>query len=68
MLPFSRGEYLPSGISVSLLFVSEAFCGDFIVILLAILLPIKSPIVSTVFWIALFVEVLGAFAADGLAW
>ena len=64
---FLEMNIFPFGISVSLLSVSEAFCGDFIVILLEILLPIKSPIVSAVFWIALFVEVLGAYVADGLA-
>ena len=44
--------YLSFGFSVSLLTVSELFCGDSFetfVILLAVLLPIKSPVASAVF-------------------
>ena len=45
----SSGDiYLSFGISVSLSNVSEAFCGDLFVILLATLLPIKSPVASAV--------------------
>ena len=49
--------------------VSELFCcevfEDFI-ILSAIALPIKSPVASAVFWIALFEAVLSTSAADYL--
>ena len=45
------------------------FCafGTF-VILLAFLLPIKSPVASAVFWIAFFEAVSSAYVADCLAW
>ena len=49
---------------------SELFCGKLLetfVIPLAILLPIKSLIASTVFWITLFEVVLSAPVADCLA-
>ena len=52
-------------------FVSELFCGkvfETLVILSAILLPIKSVVASAVFWIALFEVVLSAFVADYLIW
>ena len=55
--------YLSFGFSVSLLTVSELFCGDSFetfVILLAVLLPIKSPVASAVFWFSLFEVVLRA--------
>ena len=50
----SRDIYLPLGISLSCSFitVSELFCGGFFenfLILLAILLPVKSPVASAVF-------------------
>ena len=44
--------YLCLGISLSCSFLAELFCGDVcetFVILLAILLPIKSPVASAVF-------------------
>ena len=44
--------------------VSELFCVELLVILLEILLPIKSPVVSAAFWILLFQEVLGASVAS----
>ena len=78
---FSRDIYLSLGICLSYSFitVSELFCCKFFktfVILpsynlataSAILLPIKSPVVSAVFWIALFEAVLNASGADCLAW
>ena len=59
-------------VSISSSFVSELFCGEvlsnFIVILLAILFPIKSPVASAVFWIALFEAVLRVSVVDCLAW
>ena len=55
-------------------FISPLLCnsfGDFfletLVILSAILLPIKSPVASAVFWIALFEAVFIASAVDFLA-
>ena len=57
-------------INISSSFVSELTCGEFFdtfVILSAILLPIKSPFASAVFWIALFETVLIASVADCLA-
>ena len=64
--------YLSLSISLSFSFVivSESFCGELLktfVILLGILLPIKSPVASAVFWITLFEEVLSASVADFLA-
>ena len=59
-----------SVLSVSFLTVPELFCGeDFetFAVQLVILLPIKSPVASAVFWIALFEAVLGASVADCLA-
>ena len=41
--------YISFGVSVSLSTVSEVFWGDSFVILLALLLPIKSPVASAVF-------------------
>ena len=65
----SSGDiYLTFAISVSLSVVSDLFSGDFCLIVLAILLPIKSPIASAVFWTALFEAVLSASVADCLAW
>ena len=48
----SRDKYLSFGISFSFLASSKFFCDDFLetlFILLAFLLPIKSPVSSTVF-------------------
>ena len=58
------------GITVSLSTVSELFCGEpreIFVILVAILLPIKSPVASAAFLIALFEAFLSASVADFLA-
>ena len=65
--------YLSLGISLSCSFVivSELFCCEFYEIplnLLAILLLMKSPVASAVFWIILFEVVLSASIADYLAW
>ena len=57
--------------SISFSTVPELCSGEIFeafVILLAILLPIKSPSASAIFWIALFEAVLGASVADCLAW
>ena len=56
--------------SCSFVIVFELFYGELLetLILLAILLPIKSPVVSVAFLIILFVEVLRASVADCLAW
>ena len=58
---FSGDIYLSFGISLSFSSIFEAFCGwisfedfEILVILSAILLPIRSPVASEVFWIALF--------------
>ena len=72
----SRDIYLSSGdtylsLGIPLIVVSELFyCEVFetFVILLAILLPIKSPVASAVFWITLFEVVLSASVLDYLAW
>ena len=63
---FSRDTYVFLGIcllnpvfSVSISTAPEWFCGENLgtfVVLSAILLPIKSPVASTVFWGALFEE------------
>ena len=55
--------------SCSFVIVFELFYGELLetLILLAILLPIKSPVVSVAFLIILFVEVLRASVADCLA-
>ena len=53
--------YIYFSLSISSSFVSELFFGDVfdtLVILLAVLFPIKSPFTSAVFWIALFNAVL----------
>ena len=50
-------------------FVSKLFCDEFfgaLIILLAILLPIGSPVSSAVFRMTLFEEVLNASVADCL--
>ena len=64
--------YLSLGISLSCSFVivSELFCCEFYEIslnLLAILLLMKSPVASAVFWIILFEVVLSASIADYLS-
>ena len=54
-------------LSISSLFVSKLFFGepfDALVVLSAILFPIKSPFASPVFWMTLFEEVLNASVAD----
>ena len=61
------------GISLSSPFVtvSETLRCEFfetVVILLAMLLPIKSPVAFAVLWTTLFEEVLSASIADCLAW
>ena len=56
--------------SVSLSTVSELFCGEILetfVIVLATLLPIKSPVVSAAPWIALLEAILSVPVADCLA-
>ena len=57
----SRDIYLSVGISFSLSTVSEVSCGEFLeafLISFAILLLIKSPFGTVVFWIALFETVV----------
>ena len=61
---FSRYIYLSFGISVSLSTVSKVFWGDFIIILLAILLPIKSPVACNCY----FCSISSASLANYLAW
>ena len=56
-------------LSISSSFVFELFCGEVfetLVILSAILFPIKSPVASAVFGITLFETVLIASVADCL--
>ena len=70
----SSGDiYLPLDISLSfsILTFSKLFCGkvfETFVIPSAILLPIKSPVASAVFWITIFEVVLSASVADCLGW
>ena len=67
---FRRYIYFSFGTSTSLLASSKLVCGDFfetLVILSAILLPIKSPVASAVFWFSLFQAVFIAPAVDFLA-
>ena len=64
--------YVSLGISllISFLTIFKLFCSEFIeafVIKLTTLLPIKSPVPSADFWIALFEAVLNASVADCLA-
>ena len=47
---------------------SESFWGKFFIIVSAILVSIKSPFASAVFWIILFSVVLSASIADFLVW
>ena len=71
---FSSGDmylYLGTSLSCSFVTVSELFCCRYFetpVILWGILLPIKSPVASAVFWISFFEVVLGASVADCLVW
>ena len=74
MFCLSSGDtYLSLGISLSCSFVTAYcnwFCCEFfetVVILLAILLPIKSPVAFAALWISHFEEVLNASIADFLA-
>ena len=68
---FSGDIYLSFGFSISLL--ALLFCNSLeyffetLVILSAVLLPIKSAVASAVFWIALFEAVFIASAVDVLA-
>ena len=76
--PFSGDIYLSSVISLSnIVFFCFTFnCPwtilyevlDTFVTLSAILLPIKLPVVSAIFWITVFEAVLSACVADCLAW
>ena len=64
--------YIYLGISLSRWFVIVCglFCGEVFetsMILSGILLPIKSPVSSAGFWIALFEELISAFVTDCLA-
>ena len=73
-LCLSSGDiYHSLGISLSCSFVivTELFCGELLeifVFLLAILLSIKSPVASAVFWMTLFEEILIAPVEDFLTW
>ena len=67
---FSGDMYLSFSISISSSFCECNSLGDFfetLVILSAILLPIKSPVASAVFWIALFEGVFIGSVVDFLA-
>ena len=53
------------------IFFSELFCGEAFQTLenlSAILFPIKSPVLSAVFWIAPFEAILSTYVADCFAW
>ena len=66
-----RSEGINLSRSIYSSFVSELLCDDVLetlVILSTILFPIKSPVVSSVSWIALFKAVLSASVPDCLAW
>ena len=67
---FFGNIYLSFGISISFLALSKLFCKDFfetLVILSAILLPIKWPVASAVFWSAVFQAVFIASVVEFLA-
>ena len=68
---FSEDMYLSFGISISSLGVffcsSLEYFFQIFIILSAILLPIKSPVASATFWIALFEAVFIASIVDFLA-
>ena len=74
MFCLSSGDihlYLGISLSFSFVVVSELFSGELLetfVMLLVILLPIKPPVASAVFWILLFEVVLSASVANYLAW
>ena len=61
------GVALSKSTSVSLFYNSLADFFETLVILSAILLPIRSPVASAVFWIALFDAVFIASVVDFLA-
>ena len=74
MCCFSSGDmYLFLGVALSASTSISLFCNSLadvfetFVILLALLLPIKSPVASTAFWISLFDAVLTASVVDFLA-
>ena len=48
--------------------MTELCCGEFVIILFAILFSIKSPVASSVYWIIIFEVVLSASVANCLAW
>ena len=62
--------FQPNFLSLFWTYMSLFCCESFetFVILLAILLPIKLPVPSAIFWITLFDEVLETSVADFLAW
>ena len=70
---YSRDMYLFFGVTLTTSSSVSLFCNSFadffeaLVILSAIFLPIKSPVASAVFWIALFKAALIASSADFLA-
>ena len=70
--PYSRDIYVSSGISslCSFVTVSKLFCDELFkkFLVLAILLPIKSPVVPAVFLIRFLEAVLKASLVDCLAW
>ena len=69
---YSRDKYVSSGISslCSFVTVSKLFCDELFkkFLVLAILLPIKSPVVPAVFLIRFLEAVLKASLVDCLAW
>ena len=69
LLSFSGDTYLSFDISNSFSFCEYNFLVDFeaLVILSAILLPIKSPVASPIFLIALFEAVFTEFVVDFFA-
>ena len=69
----SGDTYLSLGISLSCSFVIvfQLFCGKVFqtfIIISAILFPVKSTVVFSVFWVILFKAVLSASVANMLAW
>ena len=66
-ISFFRYFSIKSKFSASFITVSELFCDEVIetlLILSALLLPIKSPVASAIFWIALSEAVLSAYVVD----
>ena len=58
-------------LSIFYLFVSKLFFGEVfyvLVILTAILFPVKTPLIPLFLWMTLFEKVLNASIADCLAW